>query len=105
MGGSTGWRESRAMKLGHQFKSDGTGGKRTSGKVGAGSEDWDGKANALIPEEVKTRTARQSVRDMLVEKPACMFCCPSPIPCLLLLKISYSGLLMFVTFLLSTHKG
>ncbi|KAF7858772.1 uncharacterized protein EAF02_011096 [Botrytis sinoallii] len=68
IGGSTGWRESRASKLGHQFKSGGTGGKRISDKVGAGSEDWDEKANALIPKEVKAR-ARRSVSDMLVGKP------------------------------------
>lgn len=81
MGGSTGWRESRAMKLGHQFKSGRTGGKRISDKVGAGSEDWDEKANALIPKELKAR-ARQSVSDMLVGRPGCMFCCPFQIPCL-----------------------
>ncbi|KAB8303063.1 hypothetical protein EYC80_004516 [Monilinia laxa] len=68
IGGSTGWRESRAVKLGHQFKSGGTGGKRISDRVGAGSEDWDEKANALIPKGVKSR-ARQSVSDMLVGKP------------------------------------
>src|SRR3954464_15262906 len=39
LGGSTGWRQSRSMKLSHQFKSGGTGGKRVSDKVGAGSED------------------------------------------------------------------
>ncbi|ESZ97383.1 hypothetical protein SBOR_2211 [Sclerotinia borealis F-4128] len=68
IGCSTGWRESRAMKLGHQFKSAGTGGKRISNRVGAGSEGWDEKANGLIPKEVKAR-ARQSVSDMLVGKP------------------------------------
>ncbi|QSZ32526.1 hypothetical protein DSL72_002104 [Monilinia vaccinii-corymbosi] len=68
IGGSTGWRQSRATKLGHQFKSDGTGGRRISDKVGAGSEDWDEKASALIPKEVRAR-ARQSVSDMLVGKP------------------------------------
>ncbi|PQE26829.1 BRCA1 C Terminus domain-containing protein [Rutstroemia sp. NJR-2017a BVV2] len=68
MSGSTGWRESRAMKLGHQFKSGGTGGKRVHDTVGAGSEDWDEKAKALIPKDVKAR-ARRSIRDMLVGKP------------------------------------
>ncbi|CAD6448851.1 83eb6286-febd-4979-aea5-cad02acdcf12 [Sclerotinia trifoliorum] len=68
LAGSTGWRESRATKLRHQFKSGGTGDKRISDRVGAGSEDWDEKAKALIPKEVKAR-ARQSVSDMLVGKP------------------------------------
>lgn len=67
LGGSTGWRQSRSMKLSHQFKSGGTGGKRISDKVGAGSEDWDEKAKALIPKDVRAR-AELSVGDMLVGK-------------------------------------
>jgi hypothetical protein len=65
LSGSTGWRQSRSMKLSHQFKSGGTGGERISDKVGAGSEDWDEEAKALIPKEVRAR-AEMSVRDMLV---------------------------------------
>jgi hypothetical protein len=55
LGGFIGWRQSRTMKLSHQFKSGGTGGKRISDKVGAGSEDWDEKAKALIPKNVRER--------------------------------------------------
>lgn len=53
------------MKLSHQFKSGGTGGKRISDTVGAGAEDWDEKAKALIPKDVRER-AKLSVEDMLV---------------------------------------
>ena len=53
------------MKLSHQFKSGGTGGKRISDLVGAGSDDWDEKAKALIPNDVRER-AKVSVCDMLV---------------------------------------
>jgi hypothetical protein len=73
LGASTGWRQSRATKLHHQFKSGGTGGKRISDKVGAGSEDWDEKAKALISKEVRQR-AQVSVGDMLVGKGKSMFC-------------------------------
>lgn len=52
------------MKLSHQFKSGGTGGKRISDQVGAGSKDWDENAKALIPKEVRER-AKFSVGDML----------------------------------------
>jgi hypothetical protein len=64
LSGSTGWRQSRTMKLSHQFKSGGTGGKRISDQVGAGSENWDNKAKALIPKAVRER-AKVSVADML----------------------------------------
>lgn len=64
LGGSTGWRQSRSMKLSHQFKSGGTGGKRISDVVGQGAEDWDEKAKALIPKAVRAR-AKLSVGDML----------------------------------------
>lgn len=67
LGGSTGWRQSRATKLSYQFKSGGTGGKRISDQVGAGSEDWDEKAKALIPKDVRER-AKASVEDMLTGK-------------------------------------
>jgi hypothetical protein len=67
LGGSTGWRQSRSMKLSHQFKSGGTGGKRISDQVGAGSEDWGEKAKALIPKAVRER-AKTTVGDMLVGK-------------------------------------
>ena len=65
LGGSTGWRNSRNMKLSSQFKSAGTGGKRISDQVGAGSEDWDEKVKALIPREVRMG-AKRNIRDMLV---------------------------------------
>lgn len=65
IGGSTGWRQSRSMKLSHQFRGGGTGGNRISDQVGAGSKDWDEKAKALIPKEVRER-AKVSVGDMLV---------------------------------------
>jgi len=71
IGGSTGWRQSRTGKLAHQFRSGGTGGKRISDKVGAGSEDYDEKAQALIPKNVRAR-AIYSVGDMLVGKPKSM---------------------------------
>lgn len=67
LGGSIGWRQSRTMKLSHQFKSGGTGGRRISDRVGAGSEDWDEKAKALIPKDVRER-AKLSVEDMLMGK-------------------------------------
>ena len=67
LSGSTGWRHSRTSKLAYQFKSGGTGGKRISDTVGAGSEDWDERAKALIPKDVRER-AKVSVRDMLVGK-------------------------------------
>jgi hypothetical protein len=78
------------MKLGHQFKSGGTGGKRVHDTVGAGSEDRDEKAKALIPKDVKAR-ARRSIRDMLVGKPGCtcLFRCPVYIPCYSMKRCPY----------------
>jgi hypothetical protein len=67
LGGSTGWRQSRASKLSYQFKSGKTGGPRISDQVGAGSENWDEKAKALIPKDVRER-AKISVEDMLTGK-------------------------------------
>lgn len=64
LSGSTGWRQSRSSKLSYQFKSGGTGGPRISDQVGAGSENWDEKAKALIPKDVRER-AKVSVQDML----------------------------------------
>jgi len=64
LGGSIGWRQSRTTKLSCQFKSGGTGGKRISDQVGAGSQDWDEKAKALIPKDVRERS-KVSVKDML----------------------------------------
>ncbi|TVY69002.1 DNA repair protein REV1 [Lachnellula suecica] len=69
LGASTGWRQSRNMKLSHQFKSGGTGGKRISDTIGAGSEDWDENAKALIPKNVRQR-AKVSVGDMMVNQGA-----------------------------------
>jgi hypothetical protein len=54
------------MKLSHQFKSEGGGG-RIFDTVGAGSEFWDEKAKALIPKAVRER-AKANVGDMLVGK-------------------------------------
>ncbi|KAH8592764.1 hypothetical protein B0O99DRAFT_232137 [Bisporella sp. PMI_857] len=67
LGRSTGWRQSRNMKLSHQFKSGDTGGKRMSDTIGAGSEDWDEKAKAMIPKDIRAR-AKMSVGDMLMLK-------------------------------------
>jgi hypothetical protein len=67
LGGSTGWKQSRTTKLSYQFKSGGTGGKRISDQVGAGSEDWNEKAEALIPKDVRERS-KVSVKDMLTGK-------------------------------------
>lgn len=55
------------MKLSYQLKSGGTGGKRISDTVGRGSKDWDEKANALIPADVRAR-AQCSVVDQLSGK-------------------------------------
>lgn len=65
LGGSIGWRQSRTAKLAHQFRSGGSGGKRISDTVGAGSVDWDEKAKAIIRPEVRSR-AERSVKDLLV---------------------------------------
>lgn len=67
LGGSTGWRESKNMKLFHQFKSGATGGKRLSDTVGVGSDCWGQRANVLTPKDVRER-AKLSVGDMLVGK-------------------------------------
>ncbi|KAH9223657.1 hypothetical protein DL95DRAFT_283939 [Leptodontidium sp. 2 PMI_412] len=67
LGHSTGWRQSRNMKLSHQFESGDSGGKRISDQVGADSEYWDEKAKALIPKDVRER-ARYSVADMVTGK-------------------------------------
>ena len=58
------------MKLSHQFKSGGTGGKRISDQVGAGSEDWDENAKALVPKTVK---ARAKVSMLVGNTPMSMF--------------------------------
>ncbi len=55
------------MKLGHQFGSKGTGGKRVADHVGAGSDDWDENAKAQIQKDVRAR-ALVSVLDMLVSR-------------------------------------
>jgi hypothetical protein len=65
LGSSTGWRQSRTMKLSHQFSSGGGGGKRVSDRVGAGSEDWDEISKAVIPKEVRSR-AKYDITDMLM---------------------------------------
>ncbi|CZT01825.1 uncharacterized protein RAG0_09257 [Rhynchosporium agropyri] len=67
LGHSIGWRQSRNMKLSHQFKSGDNGGKRISDQVGAGAENWDEKAKALIPKDVRQR-AIYSVADMVTGK-------------------------------------
>ncbi|KAI1502775.1 BRCA1 C terminus domain-containing protein [Biscogniauxia marginata] len=70
LGASTGWRESRNVKLMSQFQGGAGGGERVSDAVGAGSKDWDAKAKALIPPELRSR-AKNSVMDML-RKPGTM---------------------------------
>ncbi|KAH9999760.1 hypothetical protein F4779DRAFT_605058 [Xylariaceae sp. FL0662B] len=70
LGRSTGWRQSRNMKLMTQFQAGEGGGKRVSDTVGAGSKDWDPKAKALITPELRAR-AKSSVMDMLA-KPGTM---------------------------------
>ncbi|KAI8633722.1 BRCA1 C terminus domain-containing protein [Xylariaceae sp. FL1651] len=70
LGASTGWRDSRNRKLTSQFAGGAGGGKRVSDTVGAGAQDWDPRAKALITPEVRSR-ARSSVLDMLA-KPGTM---------------------------------
>lgn len=55
------------MKLSHQLKSGGTGGKRIFDTVGSGSENWDEKTKALKPAGVGARGQR-SVMHMLSGK-------------------------------------
>ena len=64
MSGSTGWRESRTVKLSHQFRSGNDGGRIILDQIGAGSEHWDEKAKVSIPKGVRER-ARCNVVDML----------------------------------------
>ncbi|KAI0144021.1 hypothetical protein F4776DRAFT_452747 [Hypoxylon sp. NC0597] len=70
LGRSTGWRQSRNLKLTSQFKGGRGGGLRVSDTVGAGSKDWDPKLNALVTPELRSR-AKCSVMDMLA-KPGTM---------------------------------
>ncbi|KAI2473275.1 hypothetical protein F4781DRAFT_381229 [Annulohypoxylon bovei var. microspora] len=70
LGRSTGWRQSRNLKLTGQFKGGSGGGQRVSDTVGAGSKDWDPKLKALVTPELQAR-ANCSVVDMLV-KPGTM---------------------------------
>jgi len=77
-GNGTGWRQSRNGKLASQFKSGEIGGMRISDKVGPGSEDWDEKAKALIPNGVRARS-QSGIRDMLVGKPNVVY--PSRLQC------------------------
>ncbi|KAI1778333.1 hypothetical protein F4818DRAFT_297922 [Hypoxylon cercidicola] len=64
LGRSTGWRQSRNMKLTSQFKGGPGGGNRLSDTVGAGSKDWDPRMQALVTPELRSR-AKSSVMDML----------------------------------------
>lgn len=50
--------------MGYQFKGGNSGGKRVSDTVSAGSEDWDEKAQALIPKNVRQKS-KHKVNDML----------------------------------------
>ncbi|KAI0386645.1 hypothetical protein F5Y04DRAFT_275096 [Hypomontagnella monticulosa] len=70
LGRSTGWRQSRNLKLTSQFKGGADGGPRVSDTVGAGSEDWNPKLKALVTPELRSR-AKCSVKDMLA-KPGTM---------------------------------
>ncbi|OTB09137.1 hypothetical protein M426DRAFT_316427 [Hypoxylon sp. CI-4A] len=67
---STGWRQSRNLKLTSQFKSGSGGGLRVSDTVGTGSKDWDPKLKAVVTPELRSRSKR-SVADMLT-KPGTM---------------------------------
>lgn len=60
------------MKLGYQFKSGNGGGKRIADSIGAGSDNWDEKAKAIIPMDVRAR-AKLSVADMLVGKTGMLY--------------------------------
>lgn len=62
--GPLGWRESRAAKLGSQFRAGHGGGERISDTVGAGSKDYDKRLRMVVPSEVRARAAT-SVLDML----------------------------------------
>ncbi|KAI1762033.1 hypothetical protein GGR53DRAFT_444648 [Hypoxylon sp. FL1150] len=66
LGRSTGWRQSRNMKLASQFKGGAGGGERLSDTVGAGSKDWDPKMQALVTPELRSR-AQRSIMDMLTK--------------------------------------
>ncbi|KAF3058480.1 hypothetical protein GL218_05740 [Daldinia childiae] len=70
LGRSTGWRQSRNLKLTSQFKGGPGGGSRVSDTVGTGSKYWDPKLKALVTPELRSR-AKCSVRDMLA-KPGIM---------------------------------
>lgn len=67
LGASTGWRDSRNVKLHSQFCGDA---KRVSDAVGAGASDLDPRLKAVMPPELRAR-ARSSVADMLA-KPGIM---------------------------------
>ncbi|KAL2143099.1 hypothetical protein VTI28DRAFT_378 [Corynascus sepedonium] len=62
--GPQGWRESRNMKMNHQFRAGNSGGERISDAVGVGSEDFDERLGLFVPKEVRAR-AMNSVADML----------------------------------------
>ncbi|KAK6950861.1 hypothetical protein Daesc_007389 [Daldinia eschscholtzii] len=70
LGRSTGWRQSRNLKLTSQFRGGPGGGSRVSDTVGAGSKHWDPNLKALVTPELRSR-AKCSVRDMLA-KPGIM---------------------------------
>ncbi|TLS24410.1 hypothetical protein PpBr36_08454 [Pyricularia pennisetigena] len=64
--GPLGWRESRAAKLGGQFRAGyrGGGGERVSDAVGRGSKDFDETLGAVVGKDARARAAC-SVVDML----------------------------------------
>ncbi|KAL8393070.1 hypothetical protein RB595_003029 [Gaeumannomyces hyphopodioides] len=62
--GPLGWRDSRAAKLGSQFRAGHGGGERASDAVGAGSRDFDQRLGVVVSREVRARAAT-SVLDML----------------------------------------
>lgn len=67
LGVGTGWRESRNAKLQSQFRGGAGGGARVSDTVGAGSQDWDPRLQAVVPPELRAR-ARTSVAEMLTRR-------------------------------------
>ncbi|KAK4463484.1 hypothetical protein QBC42DRAFT_222813 [Cladorrhinum samala] len=62
--GPQGWRQSRNIKMNHQFRAGPSGGERISDAVGVGSEEYDETLKMLVPKELRMR-AQKSVADML----------------------------------------
>lgn len=61
---ATGWRQSRSMRLSHQFKSEGTAEAKKFDEVGRGPENWHLKSKVQIPVDIEARAQRNGM-DML----------------------------------------